>query len=172
MDHVGYKSIKNILISAICIISSMLCACQISDFPQKIPVKNVYTEGIDLGDKIMEAIQKGSCADLEELFCTYCREQTDLETQLQNAFDFFEGKITGFDKPDADQGKRSTDSKGVIYDCIKGNVLNIETDEGKKYELKFFSYRENRDHPEYIGVYCIWITDVDCQEKITVGEVI
>jgi len=141
-----------------------LSACFVNEHIDRGEIKEISDNFIEL------FIQK----DTNELFNCYCsdirenrKEETDEE--MQNAFDFIDGNIVDYEFSSfGGEEEKKTSGHIYFYQC-NSRYVNVLTDMGKKYTIRFAYCHIYTEHPEYEGLWRITITD-DNKTMITVGQ--
>ncbi len=106
----------------------------------------------NLGEEVLECFDTDDIDGLKELFCSATLARTkDIEEQIQDAFDFYEGKSITYGSITAPE-ERSIRKGRVVKVNANPFILDIETDEGKKYDIKIYAYTINAEHPDFVGI--------------------
>ena len=79
---------------------------------------------------------------------------TDIDTQIDEAFDFIDGEIVSYDEP------FSSASGGVEKKSYGAQTQNIITDKGTEYKISFEGWLTNEEEPEKVGVSYIRVIDM------------
>jgi hypothetical protein len=141
-----------------------------------------YQEGTNMSRKIVGMFDAGDKAGLKSLFCAKSLETADINQQIQEAFDFYQGiAIAGkVDDPNIvydgkhDYHTSVRDDEVVInHEPIRTNIAahisNIETNAGRTYEMDFYAYILCADNEALKGISQIIITDDNGKKRI-IGE--
>lgn len=92
---------------------------------------------------------------LKSLFCEEILSDVDnLDKQIEEAFELYEGKCVNRGGISNPSSKSYRDGKIVLYN-VSPLISDIETDEGKKYDLKLYTYTINEKYPQREGIYAI-----------------
>lgn len=141
-----------------------------------------YLDGVQLSCKILHALGEDDSETLKDLMCEKVLEKSDIDKQIDAAFDFFEGEAT-MGRVDEDgiryDGNHDFKSNVVDYEVIDGNEpirtsvyvysYNIETDADRIYKLEFYADLFNQYNEEYEGVSQITVLDED-DNKVVIGR--
>ena len=133
-----------------------------------------------LAKKAILAISDGNIDKLKSLFCTKSLESADIENQMKESFNFFEGKATfgknketgtydgnhDFDTKINDEVKIKNYKPSSIF--ISAFIENIETDIGKTYEMELSAYLKNEETNSHKGISQIVIKYGN--DKYIIGE--
>lgn len=141
-----------------------------------------HTEGRKISTEIIKALGEGDSEALKDTLCEETLEISDIDGQIQAAFDFFEGKaLMGKVEGGPYEYDGKHDFKTTVSDdeVIEGNepistsvyvyCTNIETDSDRVYELEFYAYLLSDEHEEYEGVSQITIFDEN-GDKLVIGD--
>lgn len=141
-----------------------------------------YLDGAQLSSKLLHAIGEADSEALKDLMCEKILEKTDIDRQIDAAFDFFEGEAL-MGRVDEDgvryDGNHDFKSNVIDYEVIDGNEptrtsiyvysYNIETDADRIYKLEFYADLFNQYNEEYEGVSQITILDEN-DNKVVIGR--
>lgn len=124
----------------------------------------------NLGEDVLKCFDNDDVSGLKELFCsaTVARNE-DIEEQIKDAFDFYEGKSTTYGSITAPE-ERSIRNGRVVKINSNPFILDIETDEGKKYDIKIYAYTINEEHPDFVGISEINIYTRDENDNVVLEK--
>ncbi|NLZ46438.1 MAG: DUF5104 domain-containing protein, partial [Clostridiales bacterium] len=116
--------------------------------------------------QIFECFLDKDSEELKSLFSKNIQDSYEHDTEIQEAFNYIDGNIISYDKPDGEiQGESRRGEKGVTELIFGGKIRNIETDKGKVYSISFTSYAINKDDENNVGVLSIGVIDSELQKK-------
>ena len=109
----------------------------------------------EMAKSALECFDNDDVEGLKSLFCEeVLSDVDDLDEQIEEAFELYEGKCVkrgGISNPSS---KSYRDGKIVLYN-VSPLISDIETDEGKKYDLKLYTYTINEKYLQREGIYAI-----------------
>ncbi len=123
----------------------------------------------ELGQNVLTAIQNEDVDALADLFCQYTVEEygDDLKPEIQNLYDYIDGKIVSHDEIETRKAVgRTTEKDGVVVYTYCAIIENVITDKGNKYLISCKGYSVYKDHPELIGFVELYVEDTDKFEYI------
>jgi len=109
----------------------------------KISEKYINTdkEQKKISEEILKCLNEDDAEAFKNMFCNKIKASENFDNQIQDAFNFFEGKIVSYDdliRADSD-GKSWIDGK-LSRVSTSGRVTNVVNDETKRYSIKFYNY--------------------------------
>lgn len=130
----------------------------------------------DLGENVLECFDNDDITGLKELFCSASvARNDDIEEQIKDAFEFYEGKSVTHGSITAPE-ERSIRNGKVVKINSNPFILDIETDEEKKYDIKIYAYTINDEHPDFVGISKINVYTRDDNDDLIlekeIGELI
>lgn len=154
---------KKIILITELILTLLLSSCS--------KIKTEYEDGEDIAYRydeiILEAIKNDEPEKIKELFCPrLLREHDDIDTEIEELIQFVDGNIISVGKRWGNRGQRSTRyPDGLVFERYKGEVFEIITDTGRRYELRFEGDSANIEAPSHIGLLYLTIVDSDKYEE-------
>lgn len=141
-----------------------------------------YKEGSELSHKVVTALSENDIDGLKSMFCGKTLDIVDINEQVQNGLNFFEGKAT--------MGK--VEGKNIVYDgnhdfhtTVSDDEIvknyeptrtsisvfneNIETNSGKIYSMEFYAYLLYTGDESFEGISQITIISEDGTKQV-IGE--
>lgn len=123
-------------------------------------------------DIIVNCIKENDANTLEEMFCSYIRDNHKLVEEIEGAFEFIDGKIVSEgDKHYLDETGGSIENGKIVSSRIQPEIRNLKTNSDKEYTITFNEYLINTEKPDYTGITRITITN-EMGLNYTIGEVI
>ncbi len=114
--------------------------------------------GVELCNEVIRCFDEDDVYGLKELFCAAIQNNNNLDYEIKNAFDFFEGSIESYDGFSIGSGESVDD--GVLMDShIVPVINNIETDSGNIYKITFLSYIVLEKNEQYEGINYLIVRD-------------
>ena len=110
---------------------------------------------------IINCVKNKDINSLKEILCEKLKSEDNIDTQIQELFDFIDGNIISHDEPIGRVGGGETTPKGTILQKTYGKIQNIVTDTEKHYSIQFSACVINKGNEDYIGVSSITILDKD-----------
>lgn len=160
------KCLKEIAIAVLLLIFT---ACSYSNKDYTYPPKQ-------LAEDIMVCFLEEDAELLKGYFSEYIKQLYNVDSQIEEAFNFIEGDIISYDEPFGDESGSSVKDGEWIESKFYGKISNIKTDEDKKYKIIINSFDINKNNPEKVGCFKIIVidttTDSESEEikKCTIGE--
>ena len=110
--------------------------------------------------EIMECFISKDAETIKSFFSEYVIETyPDIDTQIDEAFNFLDGEIVSYDEPSS---RASGSSERKSYGAL---TMNIITDKETKYVVDFMGQLTNDENPERIGVRCITVINMTENDK-------
>lgn len=121
----------------------------------------------DKSKKILNYLQDEDSEGLKKMFCQKVKNTEDLDSQIEDAFDFFDGKVISHDNILSNESQ--TVKKGeVTYLYISPRIENIKTDSTKTYNIYVCYYVVNINNKDLEGLSKIIIED-NSYCSVTIG---
>ena len=129
-------------------------------------------------EKILKCFEEKDKETLKSMFSEKIRKRKELDSEIEQALKFFEGKIISYE-PNMYGGDGSGADDGKIsYIMVYPHIRNIQTDKKKKYSISGLYYIKNRIEPDNIGLVAFTIYDAtntkdynpDEAPQVTVGD--
>ena len=109
----------------------------------------------DLQSDIMKCFINQDKETLKSYFSKYVIENyTNIDTQIEEAFDFIDGEIVSYDDPFS-RAAGPSDEKSYGAD-----TNNIMTDKGTEYRIIFAGMLCDKENPDYVGVNSIKVINL------------
>lgn len=126
-----------------------------------------YQIAVQKGEEILNNIQGRDADSLKEMFCERTKKTYDLDKEIAQAFEFIDGEIISYDKPDKGSQSKSTTPQETTELSFGGHIDNIKTDTGKNYKIEFYYNHICAEDEEYVGIEFIDIIDEDTYDPET-----
>ena len=134
------------------------------------PFYDSTVEGNRLSKEILGYLENDDAEGLKSMFCEITRESPTLDEEIQAALEFFEGKITDYEKITVlTSSEESVRDGQIVFYFIGPYVKDIETDAGKVYTIKTCTFLVHAKDEKKVGVSEILIADGNGDECV-VGE--
>jgi len=101
---------------------------------------------------VMECFENEDIEGLKSMFCKRVIDNIDLNSQIESAFEFINGKIISYDEPDGTSGGGLIKDGERVELILSGKITNIKTDKGDIYRITFTSYGIHESDPDRIGI--------------------
>ena len=147
---------KIISTAAVMLTAVVLSACSVKFLSDEGP--DVKDKAADKQKEVIECFEKEDKQALKDLFSKYVKENDkNLEKQIDNAFEFIQGKITshGDTKP-----SKNGDDDNMEYSAYTQKVV---TDAGKEYKITFEGWYECKKDTSKVGISSISIIDTSVE---------
>jgi len=123
-------------------------------------------------EELLQYLSDKDVEGLKGMFCSKIAKGVTFEDEIEAAMEFFKGKVKSHD-PMIGGGNSSAIERGrIIRYEIRPLIRNIETDAGKMYEIKFYSYHIHVEQEDVVGISLLTIKDTETDEIYQVGELI
>ena len=116
----------------------------------------------ELGENVLTAIQNEDVDALADLFCQYTVDEygDDLKPEIQNLYDYIDGKIVSHGKINPDTFlQETTEEDGAVIYCYSAIIGYIITDKENEYVIVCSGYTIYKDHPELVGFVELYVED-------------
>jgi hypothetical protein len=111
---------------------------------------------------IVSYLQNKDTENLKNMFCEVSRQSPTLESEIENAFDFFDSKIISYDILVSSSEGEYGDFKKLF---IHPHIVDITLENGKKFTMIYYEYLENTSYKDKIGISKISIYDETNNDK-------
>ena len=123
----------------------------------------------DQAKEILRCLDEDDAEGLKSLFCEKVASSHDLDKEIAEAMDFYEGKSVSFGNIVVGGGDSMRD--GEFVDIHLGySIREIETDADTMYEIVTHSYLVYKKDPTCIGMTYLAIYNTETKENIEIGE--
>lgn len=119
-------------------------------------------------EKILQCLDDDDTNGLKNLLSEETQSLSDIDTQIQAAIEFYQGKTVSHGNIGVSDSVRHGDINWV---AVYPHIQSIKTSDNKKYDIVFSSFYENTQHSSKIGMYRLKIINDEGNECI-VGELI
>lgn len=137
--------------------------------------KLIYSDAIakENCEEIMDYLSNNDEEELKKMFCKRTAEGGLFEIEIEKAMEFFQGEVISHDSLVGKTGGGHFAKNGKVMKLdIRPHISNIETDTDKTYDIRFYSYLIYEEDEDVVGISQLTITDIDTDEKFTVGKFI
>lgn len=143
--------LKKICIVIISVTTLLLTGCNFDSVEYKTPDQKAEERQND----IMQCFINKDKGTLKSYFSEYVIDNhTDIDTQIDEAFDFIDGEIVSYDEPFA---RTTRNSERQSYGATTENII---TDKGTEYWIVFAGTLTDDENPDYVGVNSIKIINL------------
>lgn len=108
---------------------------------------------------VMECFENEDIEGLKSMFCKRVIDNIDLNSQIEGAFEFINGKIISYDEPDGTSGGGLIKDGKRVELILRGDTENIKTDLGSTYTLSFHSYGIYKEDANKVGITYLRVID-------------
>ncbi len=127
---------------------------------------NAEHETKKMAEQIIECLNNNNSKELKSMFSKYSTDSYDLDNQIKELFDFFDGEIVSYDDFDSGTGQETISKGKTTLLTISPIIKNVVTDTGKVFEIRFFAYLACEDDENEVGISSIIISSSDGDECI------
>lgn len=121
---------------------------------------------LDITNKVLNAFNEKDSNALKSLLCLRTQELTDIDKQICDTFDFFNGNVTSFNKEVEGSENDSKEDGEQTFLGRSWSVNEIYTDTGESYELYIRQAVIDKNDKSREGISEIDITNKDGTELI------
>ena len=123
----------------------------------------------DKSKEIVRCFDEKDIEGLKNLFCEEVINSHNLDEEIQQAFDFYEGKSVSYDLYYG--GSSGGWDNGVCVDeHITPQIKNLKTDNDKIYRIPYHEYVIYKQNPKCVGITYIRIFDESSDDMVQIGE--
>ena len=131
---------------------------------------NTKSESYDKSVEILRCFDEKDVEGLKKLFCQHTKKDTDIDSQIDEAFDFYKGKSLSF-KFAYNGGVAGSWRDGKAVDeHIEPEIQDISTELGNTYRIYYHEYLTYEKDEKCVGVTHMIIFDENTDEMIQIGE--
>lgn len=124
-------------------------------------------EGEECGLKVIDCFINKDSETLKNLFCNYVKNTHDLDSEIEEAFGAIKEEIVSYDKFRI--GSVDSFEEGVRVYADISCTIPVKTSDDEEFEICIFSYIENSERPNLVGLKMVSIYSDDTL-ICTVGE--
>lgn len=161
MKHITKKIITILLL----VLSLLLTSCSDNPIAKKKKIKKT-------AEKVMEAIIDEDDKDLLKFFTSDIQDyhRTKTMSEIQQAFDFIDGKVVSYDYQQGGEMETVEDGKIKYYHCYL-EFTNVKTDTDSIYTIECTYHYIWDKKPEQEGIAKIIIfKDNDRENQVQIGQ--
>ena len=148
-------------IVAILLMSIFLCGCSA---PQKNSSSLKH-----ISDEIVRCFDEKDAEGLKSMFCQNSIDYYDIDSEIQNAFDLYEGESVSY-KIYSNGGWSGGYDNGICVDKHSTpEIKYIKTNCGKKYTIGFCTYEIYESDAGRVGIGVIGLQDEEGNEIAVIG---
>ena len=125
--------------------------------------------GREQAEEILRCLNEDDIEGLKSMFCKEISDTHNLDKEIAEAMEFFDGEADSYDKVLVGGGE-SIESGKVVDKHIWYNIKNIKCNTQKTYFIATSSYLLYNKKPDCIGITFITIFDEDTGDKLEIGE--
>jgi len=153
---------KKILYPLLIVVLMSFTSCSKKDaYNPKELGSNDYPFALETMQKIVTAFDEEDSEALVEMFSDRARENYDIEGQIEEALEYYNGKsISSVDKLTCcDRTSAHIKDGSYKYKTINFVLLNMETDAGEEYSIDVYYVLVDEEEPSRIGLSQIFFID-------------
>lgn len=141
-----------------------------SNCGNSVRLKNDDVKVRDMSETIIECFINKDIETLKSMFCPIILSLDDIDEQIQGAFDFIDGEIISYDIPRVHAMHKQNHEGITTLHYIRPNIRNIESNLGKTYEIRYYSYLANTENNNRIGLSLLRIISACGKEEYDIGD--
>lgn len=167
-QNYGYVGIwvsymKKVKILILVIIISFISACSFNN------MKSNYID--NLSEKIIKCFDERDCEALKELFCDEIKINSELESEITDAFDKYNGISISYNVTDKDLSESSMRDGKYVMKRYVPLINDIVTDEKNEYVIGFNTYEICEFKPSKEGVTILVLSDGEGNQLAVIGGI-
>ena len=120
--------------------------------------------GREKAKKIIKCFSEGDKETLKSMFTEKIRKRKEMDTEIDKAMEFFEGKVINDDWISFRDGERTVPEKLDISTTLDPYVYYIKTDKGKTYAIYGVTIIVNEKDIDDVGIIGLIIFESDDKE--------
>lgn len=165
------KKIFTLLIFSLC--SFVLCSCSMSsiinDSSSEYDPNDLFADDYPFAEETMMTVLK--CFDekdtetLKSLFSESVVSAYDLDKQIEEAMNYYEGRSTSHDDVSSDISESNYSQDHYVYKSIRTVMDNIMTDNNKAYRIDFIYVLVDEKDETKIGLDTLFLRDPNQPDK-------
>lgn len=117
-------------------------------------------------DSVLEYLQNNDDEGLKGLFCEEVRNSSNIDSEIENVLELFDGKIISHDNYQISDGDEWEDGK-LVQSHASPIIYNVLTDKKNIYTVSFFTFTNNIV-TERIGITVLEVKLINGEEQ-TIG---
>jgi hypothetical protein len=106
--------------------------------------------------QLIDALSEDNIDGIKNLLCKEVLNSPETDEQIKNAMSFFKGQVVSYTKNGLFNVRESSGS----FSGISSAISDIETTEGKIYQVYFADYLTYRGHKDWVGIDLIIVRDM------------
>ena len=119
--------------------------------------------------EILRCLDEEDVEGLKNLFCEKVASTHDLDKEIAEAMEFYQGKHESYSN--ILEGGGSSIRDGEYLDYHLGYwITDIETDKKKVYDIDTHSYLIYKEDTDFVGITYITIIDREADKQVDIGE--
>ena len=161
----------HISVLIILFVSLCLSGCGISQIFdetfEELDSDNLYVE--NMSQEIVRCFDEKDAESLKELFSYNIQDEYDLDSQIESAFDLYNGKSQSYYVTDKSWAGGISD--GIFYDKhFTPKIKDIVTDEGMTYSIVYLTYYIYEEDERRIGITALGLMSDNQTELARIGK--
>jgi len=120
-------------------------------------------------DELIVALENEDASAIKEMFAEDVQNSIDLDTQIEEMLEYFDGKVISYEKIGTVAGGESYDDGVLTYSRV-GNALSNKVTTGvSTYSISFSAILVDEKNKSREGMWRIWIGKND-DDYLIIGE--
>lgn len=128
-----------------------------------------FPSSLETAQNLIDNFNEKNSYLIKESLCKRSQNLTDIEEQIQNAFDFIGGNIISFnedvngaEEQSIESGKKTIETRDII-------IRDIVTDDGKSFDIYAEENLIYTKDPKRVGITNIFIRNNEDESEISIG---
>ena len=119
--------------------------------------------------EIIRCFNQKDVEGLKKLFCLNSQEYYDLDSEIQNAFEYYEGTSESYILYNSSSAGGGMDNGEWVDKHFRPDIKNIKTDAGKQYTIGFSTYSIYKYDTGKVGIGILALYDENDNTLAVIG---
>ena len=120
-------------------------------------------------ETVMDGIINLNPETLKSVLIPAMRAAPEIDTQIAALFDFIDGEIQSQTEASGYVSSENKREGKLTWQHLTGGVAEFITDAGSRYLLNLHAVNINADMPDQLGVYYIFVRNLDTMDYVIIG---
>lgn len=119
-------------------------------------------------DEVIRCLDEDDSEALKEMFSEHCKSKCDLDSDIEEAFDFYQGKLVSLEEYTYGRASCSVEYGYFSYKSGEPEYMKVTTTENEEYKIRVDVVLVDDNDTSNIGVRCINIINKKSSEMFVV----
>lgn len=125
--------------------------------------------GREQAEEILRCLNEDDIEGLKSMFCKGISDTHNLDKEIAEAMEFFDGEAVSHDKVLVGGGDLLKEGK-IVDRHIGYSILNIKSNKGNNYKIVTHSYLIYDMNTDYIGITYLKVIDNNTEQMVQIGD--